>query len=168
MRRPSGHHLAQLKVGCLVAPTDDPRVAEFMAALDLVNGLGRRMPGFVWMMEGSGEPGTGNTENAVGGDPRAIANLTVWESVETLKRFVWDTVHARFYERRAERFEVMGTMHLVMWWVPAGYRPSLDEALARLGRLRAQGPSDQAFGWAHLREASRWRERGCARGPTAA
>ena len=168
MRRPSGHHLAQLNVGRRVALTDDPRVAEFMAALDLVNSLGKRMPGFMWMMEGSGAPGTGNTENAVGGDPQAIANLTVWESVETLERFVWDTVHARFYERRAEWFEVMGTMHLVMWWVPAGHRPSLDEALARLDRLRAQGPSDHAFGWAHLREASRWCERGCAGRPAAA
>ena len=57
-----GHHLAELNVGRLVAPTDDPRVAEFMNALDQVNGLGKRMPGFVWMMEGSGAPGTGNTE----------------------------------------------------------------------------------------------------------
>ena len=63
-------HLAQLNVGRLVAETDDPRVAEFMAALDRVNGLGKRMPGFVWMMEGSGEPGTGNTETKIDGDPR--------------------------------------------------------------------------------------------------
>ena len=143
-------------------------MAEFMAALDRINDLGRRMPGGVWMMGGSGEPGAGNTENAVGGDPRAIANLTVWESVVTLEHFVWDTVHARFYKRRAERFEVMGMMHLVMWWVPARHRPSLDEALARLGCLRAQGPSDHAFGWAHLREASRWRAGGYAGRPAAA
>ncbi len=161
MGRPEGHHLAQLNVGRLVAPTDDPRVAEFMAALDRVNGLGRRMPGFVWMMEGSGGPGTGNTEAKVGGDPQAIANLTVWAGVAELERFVWDTVHARFYERRAEWFEVLGAMHLVMWWVPAGHRPSLAEALGRLDHLRAHGDGDHAFGWAHLTGASRWRERGC-------
>ena len=34
------HHLAELNIGRLLAPTDDPRVAEFMAALDRVNGLG--------------------------------------------------------------------------------------------------------------------------------
>ena len=79
-------HLAQLNVGRLVAETDDPRVAEFMAALDRVNGLGRRMPGFVWMMEGSGEPGTGNTETKLEGDPRFVSNLTVWESVHHLIR----------------------------------------------------------------------------------
>ena len=44
-----GFHLAELNVGRLLAPTDDPRVAEFMAALDRVNGLGKRMPGFVWI-----------------------------------------------------------------------------------------------------------------------
>ena len=93
-------HLAQLNVGRLVAETDDPRVAEFMAALDRVNGLGKRMPGFVWMMEGSGEPGTGNTEAKIDGDPRYVSNLTVWESVESLEHFVWNTVHRQFYERR--------------------------------------------------------------------
>ena len=61
-------HLAELNIGRLLAPTDDPRVAEFMDNLDRINGLGKRMPGFVWMSEGSGEPGRGNTENAVDGD----------------------------------------------------------------------------------------------------
>ena len=50
-------HLAELNIGRLVAETDDPRVADFMAALDRVNGIGKRMPGFVWMMEGSGGAG---------------------------------------------------------------------------------------------------------------
>ena len=72
-------HLAQLNVRRLVAETDDPRVAEFMAALDRVNGLGKRMPGFVWMMEGSGEPGRGNTDVKIDGDPCYVANLTVWD-----------------------------------------------------------------------------------------
>ena len=127
-------HLAELNVGRLLAPTNDPRVAEFMAALDRVNGLGKRMPGFVWMMEGSGAPGTGNTENAIGGDAQFVSNLTVWESVETLEAFVWNTVHRQFYERRAEWFEVLGRMHFVMWWVPAGHKPTLDEARHRGAR----------------------------------
>ncbi len=76
-------HLAEMNVGRLLAPTDDPRVAEFMGALDRVNGLGKRMPGFVWMMEGSGEPGTGNIAAKIDGDPQVVSNLTVWESVGT-------------------------------------------------------------------------------------
>lgn len=156
-----GYHLAELNVGRLLAPTDDPRVADFMKALDMVNGLGKRMPGFVWMMEGSGEPGTGNTATAIEGDSQYVPNLTVWETVETLENFVWNTVHRQFYERRREWFEVLGKMHFVMWWVPIGHQPTLAEALSRLDHLNAHGDSDHAFGWAHLNEAVQWRNKGC-------
>jgi hypothetical protein len=157
-------HLAELNVGRLVANTDHPRVAEFMAALDRINGLAARMPGFVWRMQGEGGPNTGNTDAKIGGDPRFVPNLTVWESVETLEAFVWNTVHRRFYERRAEWFEVLGSMHFVMWWVPEGHRPSLDEALERLAHREAEGDSDHAFGWRWLREARLWRTRACVQG----
>ncbi len=75
-----------------------------MGALDRINGPGKRMPGFVWMMQWSGGPqdGTGNTENNIGDDPQFVANLTVWESVETLENFVFNTVLRQFYERRRE------------------------------------------------------------------
>lgn len=161
MQQPDGHQLAELNVGRLLAPTDDPRVAEFMGALDRINGLGKRMPGFVWMMEGSGEPGTGNTEAKIGGDPQFVSNLTVWEDVTSLETFVWKTVHKQFYDRRAEWFEVLGEMHFVMWWVPAGHRPTLDEALERLDLLRSAGASERAFDWAWLEEATAWRDRQC-------
>jgi hypothetical protein len=132
-----------------------------MAKLDRVNGLSKRMPGFVWMMEGSGEPGTGNTETAIGGDPQHVSNLTVWESVEALETFVWGTIHKQFYDRKAEWFEVLGEQHFVMWWVPAGHRPTLDEALARLAYLQDHGDGEHAFGWAYLTEAKHWRNKQC-------
>ncbi len=155
-------HLAQLNIGRLTAQPDDPRVAEFMAALDRVNSIGKRSPGFVWMMEGSGEPGRGNTENFIAGDRQLVSNLTVWTDVASLEQFVWNTVHRQFYARRAEWFEVMDEQHFVMWWVPEGHRPTLEEALARLEHLRAHGPSEHAFGWDWLAEAQLWRQRGCA------
>lgn len=163
MTQPAGTHLAELNVGRLLAPTNDPRVAEFMNALDRVNGLGKRMPGFVWMMEGSGAPGTGNTEAKIAGDPQYVSNLTVWENVETLEAFVWNTVHRQFYERRRAWFEVLGQMHFVMWWVPAGHKPSLAEALERLELLTTKGDTDDAFGWAYLKEAQAWKTHGCTR-----
>ena len=153
--------LAQLNVGRLVAPTDDPQVADFMANLDRVNGLGKRMPGFVWMMEGSGEPGTGNTDLKIGGDPLQVANLTVWEDVESLERFVWGTIHKQFYDRKAEWFEAMQEIHFVMWWIEDGHRPTIDEAMERLDDLRRNGPSERAFGWADLAQARLWRSKRC-------
>ena len=154
--------LAELNIGRLVAPTDDPRVAEFMENLDRINGLGKRMPGFVWMMEGSGEPGTGNTEAKIDGDPQFVSNLTVWESVETLENFVFNTVHKQFYDRRKEWFEVMGDMHFVMWWVEDGQRPTLDEALARLDHLKTYGNTSEAFGWDGIKEAHHYKTKACA------
>lgn len=46
-------HLAELNIGTLHYPQDDPRVAEFMNNLDLVNGLAERAPGFVWRLQGA-------------------------------------------------------------------------------------------------------------------
>ncbi|MDA7426606.1 DUF3291 domain-containing protein [Thalassococcus lentus] len=140
-------HLAELNIGRLIAPTDDPKVAEFMDSLDRVNGIGKRSPGFVWMMEGSGEPGTGNTENCLDEDPQMVANLTVWEDVASLEHFVWNTLHSRFFKRRANWFEKMEQRHFVMWWVPEGHRPTLDEAMEKLEQLRRNGDSEDAFGW---------------------
>ena len=156
-----GYHLAELNIGRLLAATDDPLVAEFMENLDRINGMGKRMPGFVWMMEGSGEPGTGNTDAKIEGDPQFVSNLTVWESVETLEQFVWNTVHRQFYEHREKWFEVLGGMHFVMWWVPVGHEPTLDEALARLRHLEEQGDSDHAFGWKYLKAAKLWAAKSC-------
>ncbi|MGB0499002.1 MAG: DUF3291 domain-containing protein [Rubricella sp.] len=155
-------HLAELNIGRLLAPTDDPRVAEFMANLDRVNGLGKRMPGFVWMMEGSGEPGTGNTEAKIDGDPQFVSNLTVWEDAESLERFVWGTIHKQFYDRRQEWFEVLGQQHFVMWWIDPGHRPTLDEALGRLDHKTKHGDTDHAFGWSYLKDARLWKTHQCA------
>ncbi|MGF1553009.1 MAG: DUF3291 domain-containing protein [Paracoccaceae bacterium] len=155
----SATHLAQLNVGRLRAPIGDPRVAEFIDNVDRVNAAGKRMPGFVWMLEG--DAGPGNTEHKIDGDPRFISNLTVWESVEALEAFVWGTVHKRFYERRALWFEALAEAHFVMWWVAAGHRPTLAEGLDRLARLREHGPSEHAFGWKDLPEARLWREARC-------
>lgn len=140
--------LAQLNIAGLIAPTDDPRVAEFMENLDRINSLGKRSPGFVWIMEGD-DPAAGNTDTCIDGDPHYVANLTVWEDVQSLANFVFKTVHARFRDRRAEWFEAASKPHFVMWWVEDGHRPTLDEALERLDHLRVHGATAQAFDWTH-------------------
>jgi Domain of unknown function (DUF3291). len=159
--QPVGTYLAELNIGRLVAPTDDPRVAEFMGALDRINGMGKRMPGFVWMMEGSGEPGIGNTENHIGNDPQFVANLTVWEDVQSLEHFVFNTVHKQFYDRRAEWFELMADQHFVMWFVEEGHKPTLAEAMERLAYKQEHGDSDHAFGWSYLKQATLFMTKSC-------
>ena len=151
-----------MNIGRLLADADDPRVADFMGALERVNGRGKRMPGFVRMMEG--EAGAGNAGAKIAGDPRSIVNLTAWESVEALERFLWGTIHRPFYERWSEWFALLGRVHFVVWWVAEGHRPTLEEGLARLAHPEAQGDSDRAFRWRHLPRARLWRERACPGG----
>ena len=148
-------HLAELNIGRLLAPTDDPRVADFMNNLDRINGLGKRMPGFVWMMEGSGEPGTGNTETKIDGDPQFVTNLTVWEDLASLENFVFNTLHAKFMDRKGDWFEVLKQEHFAMWWIEPGHRPTLDEGLARIKRREADGDGPDAFGWDWIRAQNR-------------
>jgi len=154
-----GHHLAELNIGRLLAPPGDARVAEFIDNIDRINGLGKRMPGFVWMLEGSGGPGA--TDHAIGGDDLLVPNLTVWEDAASLETFVWGTVHKQFYERRQDWFEVLGKMHFVMWWVPVGHQPSLEEALERLALREQKGDNPDAFGWDYLKDATMWKTHGC-------
>ena len=93
---------------------------EFVDNVARVNALAETIEGFVWRLQDE----SGNAMNmTVYDDPRILPNLTVWENVEALERFVWQTLHKRFYGRREEWFERIETP-LVLWWVPAGHRPS--------------------------------------------
>ena len=155
----SAKHLAQLNIGRLRYPTDDLRMADFMNNLDLVNALAERSKGFVWRLKDD----SGNATNIRPCDDAQMAvNLSVWESVEALERFVWQTIHKRFYGRRPEWFDKMEKPHFVMWWVPAGYRPTVEEAKERLEYLTARGPSDHAFGWESVPAAQLWKTACCA------
>lgn len=155
-------HLAELNIGRLVAPVGDPKVAPFVDALDAVNALAERSPGFVWRLIGDEAESPGATSLRMPGDETMLVNMTVWESPEALRDFVFKTVHRRFYARRAEWFSLMPEHHFVMWWVAPGHAPTLEEAADRLERLRRDGPSDAAFGWEHLPDAAVWAEKRCA------
>ena len=50
--------------------------------------------------------------------------------------------------RRREWFERFERVYVAMWWVPAGHRPSVAEAVERLAHLEQHGPTPIAFGFA--------------------
>ncbi len=138
-------HLAELNLARLKHPIGDPRVAEFVDNLTRVNEAGKRMPGFVWILEN--EAGTA-TDFRVDDDPQLLVNLTIWESAADLRRFVFGPVHAHFMDRRHLWLDALKGVQVVFWHVEPGAQPTLDEAIARLTHLRAHGPSDYAFTWA--------------------
>ncbi len=146
-------HLAEFNVARIRYPLDDPRMAEFVDNVDRVNKLAEQIDGFVWRLQD--ESGTA-MNMAVYDDPAILPNLTLWENEQALERFVWQTVHGRFYRRRETWFAPMETP-LVMWWVEAGERPDMAEGVRRRDHLIAHGPSDYAFGWESLAGAALWK-----------
>jgi hypothetical protein len=153
-------HLAELNIGRLNYPIDDPRMADFVDNLARVNAMADRMPGFVWRLVGDGSNG-GALELRPYPDPMMAVNMSVWERVEDLEHFVWNTVHKKFYQRKQEWFGLMKSHHFVMWFVPEGHVPTLEEAKARLEHLDANGNTDHAFDWSHLEHIKLWQSQRC-------
>jgi hypothetical protein len=141
----SNYHLAQINVAELKAPLDSPQLKDFVDNLDRINALAEGSPGFVWRLTGDGNDAT---ELRPMGD-RIIVNYSIWRDVETLKNFVYSTAHVEILKRKREWFERM-KLNYVLWWVPAGTVPTVEEAVAKLAHLRAHGPSADAF---HFGEA---------------
>ncbi len=139
-------HLAQINVGRLRAPVDDPMIADFYDALDEINALAERSPGFVWRLQTD----EGNATSIRPYEDELIAvNMSVWESVDALADYVYRSMHATFLRRRREWFERFEAAHAAMWWIPAGIVPSVEDAVERLDHLEVHGPSPRAFTFRH-------------------
>jgi heme-degrading monooxygenase HmoA len=134
-------HVAQVNIARLLEPLDSPRLADFVAALDEVNAVADAAPGFVWRLQSE----SGNATDIRPWGEDVIVNMSVWESVEALRAYVYAPEHAAVLRRRRDWFEVLGAPHLVLWWVPVGHVPDLAEARDRLDRLEREGPSAKVF-----------------------
>ena len=145
-------HLAQFNIARLRHPLDDPASAGFKDNLDRVNGAAKRMPGFIWVLE---DDGGSATAFRIDNDPQMLVNLSLWESADHLRRFVFGPVHRHFLERRDEWFEPSPRAQLVMWNLPEGELPTLQDAVRRLKHFEANGPSEIAFSWAALQSTER-------------
>jgi Domain of unknown function (DUF3291) len=138
----SNYQLAQLNIGVIKGPMDSPQMADFANNLERINAVADASPGFVWRLQT--EAGDATAIRPFD-DPNLLVNMSVWRDVESLNRYVYSSAHVEIMRRRREFFERMDTAFLVLWWVPRGHRPTVDEAMARLALLRARGPSAMAF-----------------------
>jgi len=138
----SNHELAQLNIGIIRGPMDSPVMAEFAANLQRINALADASPGFVWRLQTETGDATAirpfDNENM-------LLNMSVWRDVESLNHYVYRSAHVEIMRRRREWFEKMRDAFVVLWWVPAGHRPSIPEALKKLDTLRSLGPTAEAF-----------------------
>ncbi len=136
------HWLAQINIGRLVAPPDDPRVADFVNALDEINALAERSPGFVWRLKSD----SGNAlDIRYSEDPLEALNMSVWDSVESLLQYAYASEHIDFLKRRAEWFEKHTKPHYCLWWIPEEHVPTVAEGIERLEHYREHGATEYAF-----------------------
>jgi hypothetical protein len=137
-------HIAQINIARLIAPKDDPAVADFMNALDAINAIADAAPGFVWRLRDDAGNATALQPTV---DDRLIVNLSVWTDVAALSDFAYRSGHAGIMARRREWMEPQTAAILALWPVTIGHRPSIDEGLARLWHLDRFGASARAFGF---------------------
>jgi Domain of unknown function (DUF3291) len=136
-------HLAELNIATLLAPLDHHDNAEFVSVLEAVNAIGEASDGFVWRLKDDG--GRSASYVLAYDDPRVIVNLTVWETPESLRHFVYRSGHSAYFRRRTEWFEPSNEINMVCWWIPVGTIPTVEDAIDRLNHLRAYGSSEKGF-----------------------
>ena len=138
--------LAQFNIARLAYDWENPAVDDFRAGLDKINRLAEDTPGFVWRMDGP-------TANARAGEvydsSRIAVTLSVWEDIDVLREFVYQSEHFDYLRRRKEWFGQWDGPSLVLWWIPEGQRPTIRQAQQKLTLLAEIGPSRDAFTFAH-------------------
>ena len=97
----SNYHIAQLNIGRMLAPIDDPLMAEFVAQLPAINALADASPRCVWRLQ----PEEGDATNVkIYADDRIIVNMSVWENVAALREYSYRSSHTGILKYRAKWF----------------------------------------------------------------
>lgn len=144
--------IGQMNFATALAPLDSPIMAEFRENLDRINALAEASDGFVWRLKDD----SGNaTSIEILTDPKSVLNVTVWQSVDALYNFSYQTAHHYFIKNRAKWFIPTSKRAMALWPMKVGApMPTPEEAFARLHHLEVHGSSDYAFDWAGAKRFS--------------
>jgi hypothetical protein len=136
------YHLAQIDIARLIAPIDDSKIARFVSQLEPINAVADRAPGFVWRLKSE----SGNATDIVyNDDPFIIVNMSVWESIESLREYAYKSDHRKVFQDRARWFEKMDKPNYCLWWVPVGHIPTVAEGRERLEHYQIHGATPYSF-----------------------
>jgi len=141
----NGYQLAELNIAEASYPMDDERMHGFTSRINGVNALADRAPGFVWRLVDDDPDSDGALSLRPFPNPNMLVNMSVWVDVPSLYDFVYKTVHAKLMAGKPAWFSHLTTHNTVMWWVPTGHIPTLDEAREKLTILDDIGPSRNGF-----------------------
>jgi hypothetical protein len=135
-------YLAQLNIAKARYSLEAPEIKEFIDNLEPVNEIAESSDGFIWRLKDD----SGDATNIKAfSDPKIIVNMSVWDSIDSLKNFMFRTHHRGFLRRKKEWFHSISEDSYVLWWVPIGHTPSIEEAVDKLEFLRKNGDTANAF-----------------------
>lgn len=138
-------YLAQINISRFRAPLDDVGMKEFVDFLEPVNKLAEESKGFVWRLKDEqGRPSSYLT-TPFKDDGMMAMNMSVWQDLDTFKNYVYGTVHSYFLRNKKRWFQPIGHPHFVMWWIPEGETPTVQEGKRRLDLFKKNGASVDAF-----------------------
>ncbi|MFD9356840.1 DUF3291 domain-containing protein [Streptomyces sp. NPDC060031] len=136
------HELAQANMSRLKYRLDSAELKGFVDGLEPVNAVADAADGFLWRLQGEGGDAT---DVLFFGDEWILVNMSVWRDTDALTAFMYQGRHRELMARRREWFEQIAEAATVLWWVPAGERPTVAQAERRLLHLREHGPTPYAF-----------------------
>ena len=139
------YQIAQINIAKARDAIDSVEMKGFVDRLDEINALADKSPGFVWRLQT--EDGDATSIQAFD-DPMFIVNLSVWESIESLKLFVYQSTHVELVRDRDAWFSKIIQAHQTLWWIPVDHIPTIEEGRDRLKFLDENGPTETAFTFA--------------------
>jgi len=142
--------LAQVNVAIAKYSYDDPRFSGFVDNLERIYELAESTPGFVWRHVSVNDD---IEAKETFGEPNLVFNMSVWESKEALREFVYKSDHASILRQRADWFVPMDRPVFALWWQAAGTIPTIVESRHRLDRLQQAGPTEDAFTFRNFLDA---------------
>ena len=137
-------HIAEFNISRLKAPLDSPIMKEFVDFLEPVNKFAEESPGYVWRLAAPDGQASSYLPPAYE-DEMIVTNLTVLEDIESLRNFVYQTVHTYFLHSRKKWFEQAAGLQTVLWWIKKGHIPTVEEGKEKLRCLQENGPTPDAF-----------------------
>ena len=136
-------HIAQFNIAEAIDERDSEVMADFFNNIERINAAADRHEGFIWRFDDDAREDL-FSETAYGSS-FILVNMSVWQDRDSLFRFVYQSEHLEVYKRKKDWFHKMPRMHMVMWYVPMGHIPTLEEGKERLEYLQKHGESKYAF-----------------------
>jgi heme-degrading monooxygenase HmoA len=136
------YHLVQVNTAKMKADLEDPIMSGFVERLDEINTLADNSKGFVWRFQTDEGDATYLRPYE---DKRILFNMSVWETIDDLKNYVYSSKHLELLKSKNSWFSKLGEAHLALWWIEKGKVPTVQEALDKLNLIQKKGPSPDVF-----------------------